>query len=91
MRQKHWPNSGIGGPLMTDLPTPLHFEQAIALMRPEKIVEDVTLGADPQEHIAAINQFVDAGFDHLYVHQVGPDQLAFIRFYADEVLPPFAR
>ena len=32
-------------------------------------------------------KFVDAGFDHVYVHQVGPDQEGFIRFYAEQILP----
>jgi hypothetical protein len=37
-------------------------------------------------HVAAIAKFADAGFDHVYVHQVGPEQEAFIRFYESEVL-----
>ena len=43
-------------------------------------------GPDVERHIAAIGKFVDAGFDHVYVHQVGPEQEAFIRFYESEVL-----
>ena len=31
----------------------------------------------------------DAGYDHVYVHQVGPDQDGFFRFYEEEVLPEF--
>jgi hypothetical protein len=31
--------------------------------------------------------FLEAGFDHVYVHQVGPDQKGFFDFYAREVLP----
>jgi hypothetical protein len=34
-----------------------------------------------------IRQYAEAGFDHVYVHQIGPDQEGFFRFYADEVLP----
>jgi hypothetical protein len=30
---------------------------------------------------------VKAGFDHVYVHQVGPDQAGFMRFYQREILP----
>ena len=37
--------------------------------------------------IDAIQEYVDAGFDHVYVHQVGPDQDGFFRLYAEEVLP----
>jgi coenzyme F420-dependent glucose-6-phosphate dehydrogenase len=38
-----------------------------------------------------IDRFVDAGFDHIYVHQIGPDQEPFCRFYREQVLPPYAR
>jgi hypothetical protein len=31
--------------------------------------------------------FEDAGFDHVYVHQVGPDQERVLSFYAAEVMP----
>jgi hypothetical protein len=34
-----------------------------------------------------VQGFVDAGFDHVYVHQVGPDQAGFIDFAARELLP----
>ena len=29
----------------------------------------------------------DAGYDHIYVHQVGPDQEGFFHFYEQAVLP----
>lgn len=43
--------------------------------------------ADPDVHRAAIDEYVKAGFDHVYVHQIGPDQEGFIAFYEREVLP----
>src|SRR6266568_4546079 len=35
--------------------------------------------------------FVKAGFDHVYVHQVVPDQEGLMRFYEQEVFPRRAR
>ena len=35
--------------------------------------------------------YVDAGYDHVYLHQVGPDQRGFLDFAAGELLPEFAR
>jgi len=72
---------------MTDLPLPGHFDQAVELIDPEKITEGMPLGADPQKHIDGIKQFVDAGFDRVYIHQVGPNQNAFFDFYGDKVMP----
>ena len=42
-----------------------------------------------QDHRAAIEEYVEAGYDHVYVHQVGPDQDGFFDFYEREILPSF--
>jgi coenzyme F420-dependent glucose-6-phosphate dehydrogenase len=82
-----WPNAGLEGPLSQELALPSHFEEASAMVGEEKIAEVVVCGADPDRHLDAIRMFADAGFDHVYVHQVGPDQDGFIDFYEREVLP----
>jgi hypothetical protein len=51
------------------------------------VAEAVVCGPDPDRHREAIDEFEQAGFDHVYVHQVGPDQDGFIRFYEREILP----
>jgi hypothetical protein len=38
----------------------------------------------------AIAEYAEAGFDHVYVHQVGPAQDDFLTFYEREVLPELA-
>jgi coenzyme F420-dependent glucose-6-phosphate dehydrogenase len=47
----------------------------------------VVCGSDPERHLAGIARSVDAGYDHVCVHQVGPDQAGFMRFYEREILP----
>ena len=32
-------------------------------------------------------QYVDAGFDELYVQQIGPDQDGFFEFWTEELAP----
>jgi G6PDH family F420-dependent oxidoreductase len=82
-----WPNGGLPGELGQELATPKHFEQATELVSEEAATEHVPCGPDPQDHVEAIEEFVDAGFDHVYVHQVGPEQEGFLDFYESEVLP----
>jgi coenzyme F420-dependent glucose-6-phosphate dehydrogenase len=41
--------------------------------------------------ISGIEEFVDAGFDHVHVYQVGDHQSAFFRFYEREILARVAR
>lgn len=84
-----WPNAGIKGELSQELPTPAHFEQACGLVKEEDVAGKIICSPDPDRHIAAIKKFVDAGYDHVYIHQVGPDQEGFFRFYEREILPEF--
>jgi G6PDH family F420-dependent oxidoreductase len=85
-----WPNAGLPGELGQELPTPAHFEQAVQLVTPEKIAESIVVGPDASKYLAKIDEYIQAGFDHVYIHQVGPDQAGFIRFAEREILPRFA-
>jgi coenzyme F420-dependent glucose-6-phosphate dehydrogenase len=80
-----WPNAGIGGELSQELPLPRHFEQAAQLVTPDDLAEKLPLGPDPDRHAEAIRAFVDAGYDHVYIHQIGPDQEGFFDFFEKEL------
>lgn len=82
-----WLNAALEGSLGQELPLPSHFEAAAAMVDEESIAEAVVCGPDPEAHLRAIQEFADSGFDHVYVHQVGPDQDGFFDFYASQVLP----
>jgi len=84
---EYWPNGAISGNHFLELPLPSHFEQATELVREEDIAESIVCGPDPDKHLEAIGEYVDAGYDHVYVHQVGPDQDGFFDFYERSVLP----
>jgi len=82
-----WPNAGLEGPLSQELAIPKHYEAAAQLLDEDDVAETVICGPDPQRHLEAIREYDDAGYTHVYVHQVGRDQDSFFRFYADEILP----
>jgi G6PDH family F420-dependent oxidoreductase len=82
-----WPNAGIPGQLSQELPRPRHFEQAAQLVDESTMSRTIVCGPDADRHREAIGAYVDAGYDAVYVHQVGPDQDGFFDFYAREVLP----
>ncbi|HEV7401180.1 MAG TPA: TIGR03557 family F420-dependent LLM class oxidoreductase [Solirubrobacterales bacterium] len=87
---KQWPNGAIGGSYFLELPLPAHFEEAAQTLDEEDIAKSIVCGPDPERHRAAIQEYVDAGYDHVYVHQIGPDQEGFLAFYEREVLPGFS-
>jgi coenzyme F420-dependent glucose-6-phosphate dehydrogenase len=82
-----WPIAAIKGALTAELPLPAHFKQAVQTVREEDVAEAVVCGPDPERHFAEIKKYADAGYDHVWVHQVGPDQDGFFRFYERQVLP----
>ena len=82
-----WPNAAVKGELGVELPLPRHFEQATESVTEDEVAESVTCGPDPEKHLEAIGNFIDGGYDHVYLHQVGPDQDGFFRFYEQNVLP----
>ncbi len=86
--QEWWPQTALGGELTYELKLPAHFEQACEQVTKEDIAESpLPLGPDADKHVEGIKQFIDAGYTHVYVHQLGPDQQGFFSFYESEVLP----
>jgi coenzyme F420-dependent glucose-6-phosphate dehydrogenase len=84
---KFWPNTALAGELGQELPLPRHFEQATQMVTEDDIAQTVICGPDAQRHVDAVREFADAGFTHVYVHQVGHDQQGLFRFYREQVLP----
>jgi G6PDH family F420-dependent oxidoreductase len=82
-----WPNEALGGELAQVLPMPAHYEAACEPITEEMIAEAVPCGPDPDKHAAAIREFIDAGYDEVYVNQIGDDQEGFLKFLKDEVVP----
>lgn len=87
---KLWPNEALPGELAQILPTPAHFEQAAEIVSEDMVVSDVPCGPDLDRHLEAIDAYAQAGFDELYVNQIGPDQDEFFAAYGEHVTPRFA-
>jgi coenzyme F420-dependent glucose-6-phosphate dehydrogenase len=84
-----WPISGMPGPLNQELATPQHFEQVAADVTEDDVAKQVVCGPDPQPYLEKIKSYVEAGFDHIYLHQIGPDQEGFFEFSRQAILPAF--
>lgn len=80
-------NLGLPGELARVLPSPRHFEQASQLVKPEMLKELVALGPDPDRQLAMIEQYEKAGYDEVYVANIGPYHRELCELYAKEVLP----
>jgi G6PDH family F420-dependent oxidoreductase len=82
-----WPTAALQGQLSQELALPAYFEQAAASVTEDDVAKLVVCGPEVQAYINAIQKFTEAGFDHIYLHQVGLDQEGFFSFAERELLP----
>jgi G6PDH family F420-dependent oxidoreductase len=88
MAYEVWPNTGLSGQLAQELALPSFVEAACEPLTVEQATGHVPCGPDPQPFLDAFRTYTDAGFDHVYFHQIGPDQQGFLDFCERELLPP---
>jgi G6PDH family F420-dependent oxidoreductase len=84
-----WAVAAIPGELMSQLATPAEFEAVAQFVDEKAVAAKIICGPDPDRHLEEIETYRKAGFDRVYIHQVGPDQNGFFEFYQREILPKF--
>jgi len=82
-----WPNAGIKGQLAQDLPTLSHFEEAAGMVTEDDVTSSIPCGADVEPVVESVRTYLDAGYDRLHFHQIGPDQDGFLKFWQSELRP----
>lgn len=84
---EQWRTNIFGSAMMATLRTPEEFDQAAAFVRPEDMEGPVRISSDPARHLEWLRGDLALGFEHIYVHNVGRNQAAFIDLFGAEVLP----
>jgi hypothetical protein len=69
---------------------PAHFEQASQLVTEQMVAESISCGPDVEHHANAVRKYIDAGYDEIYINQVGPDQQGFFKFFERDLRPLLA-
>jgi G6PDH family F420-dependent oxidoreductase len=82
-----WPTIGVPGELSQELPMPAHFEQAAEKVTVDDVADSISCGPDPEVHLESVRKYADAGYDEVFVQQIGPDQEGFFKFWNDELEP----
>ena len=82
-----WRQNALGSAVLADVRHPSHMESAATHVRPEDMDAVVRISSDPERHVEWLRRDVDRGFERLYLHEVGPDQVRFIETFASDVLP----
>jgi len=81
-----WPNTALQGSLGQELPTSQDFEDAAPMVSPEDVAESTPHGPDPDPYLEQIRKFEQAGFTHVYIHQIGDNQKEFCEWAARNLL-----
>jgi G6PDH family F420-dependent oxidoreductase len=81
-----WANAGVPGELSQVLPSPKHFEQASELVTEDMMRESVACGPDPAKHAEQLQAYDKAGFDEVYIANMGPHYAELIEMYRTEFL-----
>ncbi len=70
-----------------DITDPIEMETAADALPIETIASRWIVGADPDEVVAAIRPYVDAGMNHLVFHAPGHDQRRFLELFERDLAP----
>jgi G6PDH family F420-dependent oxidoreductase len=76
-----------GWPVQAELPDTEGFAAASRHVSPETVAQMVSCGPSPERHLEAIDRFVQAGYDHIILLQIGPDQDRFFDLFERELAP----
>lgn len=87
---ENWPISALSGRMHSDIPTPALFEQALSLAQEDKLAEAIPTGSKAEDFVPAIETYIKAGYSHILLHPVGPDQAPFFQFWERELRPAVA-
>ncbi|MFI7448275.1 TIGR03557 family F420-dependent LLM class oxidoreductase [Nonomuraea sp. NPDC049714] len=87
-----WRWSAVGGwKVMAELPGPVNFEAAAGTVRPDDVARSVPCGDDVDAVVEAARKYVEAGYTHLALVQIGADQQEPFFGWAQEKLLPALR
>lgn len=82
-----WPNAAVPGDLSWEIAEPPHFEAFAESVTEDDVAESVICGPDPGPILEEVQAFADAGYSHVYIHQVGRDQEALLSLMRNDLLP----
>jgi G6PDH family F420-dependent oxidoreductase len=88
---KYFRWSVTGWPVQAELPDPKGFEAASKHVSVETVAKKICCGPSAEKHLEAIGEFTKAGFDHIVLVQIGPNQKYFLDLFHRELLPALRR
>ena len=84
---RFWAPLALGKEQKHDITDPIEMEKAADALPIEQIASRWIVGSDPDEVVAGVKQYVDAGFTHLVFHAPGHNQRRFLELFERDLAP----
>lgn len=82
-----WRTNVFPSLLLSDVRSPKQFDALGEKVRPDDMDKSVRISSDLKRHIAWLQSDIEIGFDHLYLHEAGPNQERFVETFGAKVIP----
>lgn len=76
-----------GWPALADLPDPSNLAATRELATPQAVARAISCGPSAERHLEAIGRYIDAGFGHIILARIRPDQESLFRLFERELAP----
>lgn len=80
-----WGPVAAGGEVNWDLRRPTDFDRIGRTVRNEDIAQTIRVSSDISRHLGWINELIELGADHIYLHCVGRNQTVFIESFGRHI------
>ncbi|CTQ31407.1 TIGR03885 family FMN-dependent LLM class oxidoreductase [Jannaschia rubra] len=84
---REWRTNILPGDVPWEIRTPRQFQEATCHVTPEDVASAVFVSEDLDAQADHIRDFAEMGADEVMIHNVAPNQEAFIDAFGDRVLP----
>ena len=84
---RFWAPLSLSAEQKHDITDPEEMEKAADALPIEQVAKRWIVGSDPEETVAEIKKYVDAGFNHLVFHAPGHDQQRFLTSFERDLAP----
>ncbi|MDP8905624.1 MAG: TIGR03885 family FMN-dependent LLM class oxidoreductase [Chloroflexota bacterium] len=85
--RQRWPLAPLASDVLAELRLPEQFAATTHSVDEKSIGQHVVAYSDPRRLVEQLSEYVELGFERIYIHHVGPDQRAFIEKFGELVLP----
>lgn len=76
-----------GWKIQAELPNTVNFEAFAQMVREEDIAENIACGPHTGKIVQSVKPFIDAGYTHVSLVQIGPEQKEFAEYFRSELGP----